>query len=494
MKDLGKALSHSFREECAVFGVWNHPEASRMTYLGLYALQHRGQEASGIVSQTDQGYQVAWRDHGLVADVFTEETIDQLAGQSAIGHNRYSTAGDNDKSNIQPLKVSLYTGPLSLAHNGNLVNTEELRTQLKRQGAIFQGTSDTEIFMHLIAKNPSSDLRQCFHEELPKVKGAYSMVALVPQGLFAVRDPMGFRPLVLGEIRTGDRVSKVVSSESCAFDLIGAKLLREIEPGEIYWVDENGEEHSEFLSGSNSSAKGSTDVSAEVSAGDSVSGVSEGFEKGTMRQCVFEHVYFARPDSVVFGQSVYETRKELGRQLAIDHPVADADLVIPVPDSGVPAALGYSQESGVPFELGIIRNHYVGRTFIEPKQNIRNFGVKVKLNPQSHLLKGKKVVVIDDSLVRGTTSKKIIQLVRNFGAKEVHMRIAAPPTVAPCYYGVDTPNKDQLIAASNTVEEIRDFIQADSLGYISTEKLMVACGDTGQDRFCKACFTGDYPL
>ena len=463
MSKLGKALSQGFREECAVFGIWNHPEASRMSYLGLYALQHRGQEAAGIVSLYN-GEQISHKGHGLVADVFNETTLDSLKGNAAIGHNRYSTTGDNEKFNIQPLKVNLFNGPVALAHNGNLVNTHNLVHDLQKSGAIFQGTTDTEIFLHLIAKNPKPDFVQCLQEELPKVQGAYSLVTMTDKGLYAARDPMGFRPLVLGEIVVGDRVSKVISSETCAFDLIGAKYIREIEPGEIYCCTDEGEQS--FMLPNIPSRR---------------------------HQCVFEHVYFSRPDSIAFGQSVYETRKELGRQLAQEHPVPHADVVIPVPDSGVPSALGFAQESGIPFELGIIRNHYVGRTFIEPKQSIRNFGVKVKLNPQGVVLKDKVVVVIDDSLVRGTTSQKIIQLVRNFGAKEVHMRIAAPPSVAPCYYGVDTPNKEQLIAANHSQDEICKFIKADSLGYVSTEKLLLAAGDPENKKYCAACFTSEYP-
>jgi amidophosphoribosyltransferase len=453
----------SFREECAVFGIWNHPEASRMAYLGLYALQHRGQEATGVSSLYDDKH-ILHKDHGLVADVFTEEVLDTLKGRAAIGHNRYSTTGANEKYNIQPHKARLYNGVVSLAHNGNIINAKDLRMGLQKQGAIFQGTNDTEIFLHLIARNPSSDILTCLKEELPKLHGAYSMVMMTHNKLIAARDPMGFRPLVLGEILVKGGKAKVLSSETCAFDLIGAKFVREIEPGEIYCCDDQGEQ-SFFMD----------DLPAQKS------------------QCIFEHVYFARPDSVVFGESVYETRKRLGKRLAIEDKDLGADLVIPVPDSGVPAAIGYSQQSGLPFELGIIRNHYVGRTFIEPKQSIRNFGVKVKLNPQEALLRGKKVVVVDDSLVRGTTSQKIINLVRSFGAKEVHMRIAAPPTVGPCYYGVDTPSKDQLIACHHSTEEICKYIGADTLSYVSLEGLLESVNDPKQAHYCTSCFTGRYP-
>jgi amidophosphoribosyltransferase len=378
MKSLGLKASHSFKEECAVFGIWNHPEAARLSYLGLYALQHRGQEATGIVSLHENQH-ILHKAHGLVADVYTEDVLDTLKGRASIGHNRYSTTGANEKYNIQPLKANLYNGPVSLAHNGNIINSHVLRDQLKKMGSIFQGTNDTEIFLHLLARNESSDMLKCLKEELPKLEGAFSMVMLTQNMMVAARDPNGFRPLVLGEILVKGGKARVLSSESCAFDLIGAKFIREIEPGEIYWC--NDQEEGSFFLENRPSRK---------------------------NQCIFEHVYFSRPDSTVFGESVYETRKKLGAHLALEDIDLQADVVIPVPDSGVPAALGYSQKSGVPFELGIIRNHYVGRTFIEPKQSIRSFGVKVKLNPQEAVLKGKKVIVVDDSLVRGTTSQKII--------------------------------------------------------------------------------------
>ena len=463
MKTHGPELSHSFREECAVFGIWNHPEASRLAYLGLYALQHRGQEAAGISSLHD-GKHILHKGHGLVADVFDEEVLDSLKGRAAVGHNRYSTTGANEKYNIQPLKANLFHGPISLAHNGNIINSAPLREELKKEGSIFLGTNDTEIFLHLIAKNKNENVLERLKNELPKLQGAFSMVMLTEKRMIAARDPHGFRPLVLGEILVKGGKAKVISSESCAFDLIGAKFIREIEPGEVYYCSDE-EEGSFFL----------PNIPEKHS------------------QCIFEHVYFARPDSVVFGESVYQTRKKLGEHLAIEDNGLDADLVIPVPDSGVPSALGYSQKSGLPFELGIIRNHYVGRTFIEPKQSIRSFGVKVKLNPQAAILKDKKVIVVDDSLVRGTTSKKIINLVRSFGAKEVHMRIAAPPTIGPCYYGVDTPTKDQLIASEHSVDEICKYIGADSLKYVSMEGLLGAVHDSDQKKYCAACFNDQYP-
>jgi amidophosphoribosyltransferase len=463
MKPLGRKLSPSFKEECAVFGIWNHPEASRLAYLGLYALQHRGQEATGIVS-VFEGEHRLHKDHGLVAEVFTEDVLDTLKGRAAIGHNRYSTTGANEKYNIQPLKAKLFNGAVSLAHNGNIINSRPLREGLQKQGSIFQGTNDTEIFLHLIARNPKTDMIECLKEELPKLEGAFSMVMVTGKRLIAARDRHGFRPLVLGEILVKGGKAKVVASETCAFDLIGAKFVREIKPGEIYWCDDREE--------------GSFQMNSSP---------------GRQNQCVFEHVYFARPDSIVFGSSVYETRKKLGAHLAMEDGDIDADMVIPVPDSGVPAAIGYAHQSQLPFELGIIRNHYVGRTFIEPKQNIRSFGVKVKLNPQAAVLKDKKIIVIDDSLVRGTTSQKIINLVRSFGAKEVHMRIAAPPTIGPCYYGVDTPTKDQLIAHTHSMEEIRQYIGADTLKYVSLEGLRAAVSDSEDQKYCAACFTGDYP-
>jgi len=458
----GENISPSWREECAVFGVWGDPEASRMTYLGLYAQQHRGQESSGIVSLYD-GQHLLQKGMGLVGDVFKESDLIRLQGHAAIGHNRYSTTGASLQYNIQPLAAHLMNGPVALAHNGNIVNADELRNDLKKAGAIFQGTNDTECLLHMLAHLPSSDIITCLKESLPKLVGAYSFVILTHDRLIAARDPYGFRPLVLGQRPIGDgRFSWVVASETCAFDLIGAKFGREVEPGEILWIDDQGE-HREKIP----------------------------LQVPRLAKCVFEHVYFARPDSQVFGLSVYESRKRMGEILAQENPV-DADIVVPVPDSGVPAAIGYSRESGIPFELGIIRNHYIGRTFIQPSQSIRSFGVKIKLNAQSEVLKGKRVVVIDDSLVRGTTSQKIIRLVRQAGAKEVHFRIASPPTTGPCYYGVDTPGKSQLIAAQHSLPQIKEFIDADTLAYLSVEGMMRAVQGSPKE-FCAACFDGNYP-
>lgn len=454
----GRKTLKAWHDECAVFGIWDSDEASRLAYLGLYAQQHRGQESAGIVTLKDNGNHVHHKGLGLVADIFNESDMDRLKGRHAIGHVRYSTTGSNLLSNAQPLTAQLLTGPVAVAHNGNIVNAENIRRDLKQQGAIFQGTNDTECILHLLAKHPSNDLVKCLKDSAPKIEGAYSLLFLTHESIVAFRDPSGFRPLVLGRLNK----SVVLASETCAFDLIGAKYEREIAPGEIFWVDKNGE-HSEKLA---------TKVS-------------------NLSQCVFEHVYFARPDSIVFSQSVYESRKNMGKELAKESPV-QADIVIPVPDSGVAAALGYSQESGIPFEMGIIRNHYVRRTFIEPQQAIRSFGVKIKLNPQMAVLKNKRVIVVDDSLVRGTTSAKIISLIRQSGAKEVHVRVASPPTTGPCYYGVDTPKKSELIAANKTVAEICKFIGADSLEYLSIKGLFSAVKTDGKD-YCAACFDGKYP-
>lgn len=451
----------AWHDECAVMGVWGDSEASQMAYLGLYAQQHRGQESAGIVT-LHEGKHLAHKGMGLVGEVFSEESLKHLKGRSAIGHVRYSTTGESFITNIQPLTARLLNGPLAIAHNGNIVNSIPLRKKLIQDGAIFQGTNDTECVLHLLAKNPGSHLVQCLKEVLPQLEGAYSMVILAHDQLVAARDPYGFRPLVLGERVTEDgQRSWVVASESCAFDLIGAKLVREIQPGEIITITDKGIE-------------------------------SAFFAKTSRRaHCVFEHVYFSRPDSYVFGQSVYESRRSMGEVLAEESAV-EADMVIPVPDSGVPASIGFSRKSGIPFELGIIRNHYIGRTFIQPSQSIRSFGVKIKLNPQAHLIKGKRVIVVDDSLVRGTTSQKIIRLVRQAGAKEVHFRLASPPTTGPCFYGVDTPKKSQLIAAKMSIEEIRKFIDADSLAYLSVEGMLRAVKGQPKD-YCAACFDGRYP-
>ncbi len=445
-------------EECGIFGIFNHPEASNLTYLGLYALQHRGQESCGIVS-SDGADLHAHKSMGLVADVFgNQEIFKSLPGKSAIGHVRYSTTGSSVIKNVQPIMVDYSRGSIAVAHNGNIVNAQLIKDELEAWGSIFQTTMDTEIIVHLLATSKENSLVERLTEALLRVKGAYCLLFLTETRMVAVRDPHGYRPLCLG--RLGD--SYVVASESCALDLIEADFIREIEPGEIVVIDKQGmTSHSPF-------------------------------KKVEPAPCIFEFVYFARPDSLVFGKNVYQVRKELGRQLAREHSV-EADVVIPVPDSGVPAAMGYAEESGIRFELGLIRNHYVGRTFIEPQQSIRHFGVKIKLNPVREVLKGKRVVIIDDSIVRGTTSRKIVKMVRQAGATEVHVLISSPPTSYPCYYGIDTPTRKELISSSHTIEEITRYITADSLGYLSRDGLLLAVG-TGNNSYCRACFTGEYPI
>ncbi|HXG52968.1 MAG TPA: amidophosphoribosyltransferase [candidate division Zixibacteria bacterium] len=443
-------------------GVYGHPEAANMVYLGLYALQHRGQESSGIVS-SDGKILISHRQMGLVADAFNEEIIKRLEGASAIGHNRYSTQGQSHLKNAQPFVVEYSQGPIAISHNGNLVNGAVLREELEQFGSIFQSTTDTEVIIHLIATSKEATLMGRIIEALSRVRGAYSLLFLTPDRMIAARDPMGFRPLVLGMFPPArHHGAYVVASETCAFDLIGAEYLREVEPGEILTFGPTGMES------------------------------LKPFPPAPQAKCIFEYIYFARPDSNLFGQNVYQVRKALGRQLARETHV-DADLVTPVPDSGVPAAIGYAEESGLPLEFGLIRNHYVGRTFIEPQQSIRHFGVKIKLNAQKEVLRGKRVVVVDDSIVRGTTSQKIVRMLRDAGAREVHMRISSPPTVSPCYYGIDTPTRSELIASSNAVEEIRRFVEADTLAYLSREGMYAFAGGR-REGFCDACFSGNYPV
>jgi len=456
------AQSDKFHEECAVMGVYGHPEAANLVYLGLYALQHRGQESSGIVS-SDGKILVSHRQMGLVADIFKEDVIKRLEGSSAIGHNRYSTTGQSHLRNAQPFVVEYSQGPIAIAHNGNLVNAQVLRSELEESGSIFQSTSDTEVIIHLIATSKDSSLMGRVIEALSRVRGAYSLLFLTPDRMIAARDPSGFRPLVLGRLRSAkNHGGHVVASETCALDLIEAEYLREVEPGEIITFGPKGMES------------------------------LKPFPPAPHAKCVFEYIYFSRPDSNLFGHNVYQVRKELGRQLARESGI-EADLVTPVPDSGVPAAIGYAEQAHIPLEFGLIRNHYVGRTFIEPQQSIRHFGVKIKLNAQREVLEGKRVVVVDDSIVRGTTSRKIIRMLRDAGAKEVHMRISSPPTISPCYYGIDTPTRSELIASSSTVEEIRRFIEADTLAYLSPEGLFSFLNGR-KDGFCDACFSGDYPV
>jgi amidophosphoribosyltransferase len=445
---------------CGVFGIFDHPEAANLTYLGLHALQHRGQESAGVVSNED-GMLHGVRAMGHVRKIFTRELLEQLPGNTAIGHVRYTTAGGSLAKNIQPLWAQYRTGSIAIAHNGNLVNEDQLRDELEGEGAIFASLSDTEVILQLMARSRQRTFIDQLAEALARVQGAYSMVLTAEDKLIAVRDPYGFRPLVLGHMQ-GNPNARVVASETCAFDLIEAKAVRDIAPGEILIIDKSGER-------------------------------SVMLPRAPRRFCVFEHVYFARPDSVLDGLSVYDARLAMGRQLAKEHP-ADADLVIPVPDSGVVAALGYAEASAIPFQLGLIRNHYVGRTFIEPSDQIRHFGVKLKLNAVPGLLAGKRVVVVDDSIVRGTTSHKIVRLIRQAGAREVHVRISSPPVSGPCHYGIDTPTRAELVASTQSVEQIQSTIEADSLGYLSPEGLAQAVRARGDYSYCDACFTGNYPV
>ena len=452
-------MSDGWHEECGVFGIHGHPEASNMTYLGLYALQHRGQESAGIASTDGEGI-IFHKEMGLVADIFSEEILSRLPGHMAIGHVRYSTTGSSELKNAQPVVVDFESGSIAVAHNGNLVNAQEIRRELEVSGSIFQSSMDTEVIVHLIARSRKERIEDRIVDALNQVRGAYSLLFMTRDKLIGVRDPHGIRPLALGKLK-GDG-GTVICSESCALDLIEAQYLREVEPGEMIVVDERGvHSHRPFL-------------------------------PAVERFCIFEYVYFARPDSIMGGASIYEVRKALGRQLAMECP-ANADVVIPVPDSGVPAALGFSEASGIPFEMGLIRNHYVGRTFIEPQQSIRHFGVKIKLNAVRGVVSGKRVVVVDDSIVRGTTGRKIIKMIRAAGAKEVHLRISSPPTCYPCFYGIDTPLRRDLIAATHTQEESNTYLTSDSLGYLSMEGLH-ACVPNRQTTYCDACFSGRYPV
>ena len=477
-----------FKDECGVFGVLNHKDASNLVYLGLYALQHRGQESAGIASvsrdarrsdanigssigSSGAGEQIiapgspqihCEKEMGHVAEIFTPERIGSLPGHMAIGHTRYSTAGDTVLLNAQPFAVSCNKGRVAVAHNGNITNAAELRKSLEKDGAIFQVSSDTEVILHLVAHSKERTLAAALRDALLQLEGAFSLVFLAEDRVIVARDPNGFRPLAFGQMElSGGRKAYVFASETCAFDLIDAIYMNDVRPGEMVIIGPEG-------------------VTRELWAP----------PNSRSTQCVFEHVYFARPDSLVFGRPVQQSRELLGRLLAIESTV-DADVVVPVPDSGNAAALGYSSESGIPFRAALIRNHYVGRTFIEPSQAIRDFGVKLKLNPIRHLLEGRRVILVDDSIVRGTTSKKIVRMVRNAGAREVHLRISCPPTVAPCFYGVDTPSEGELIAANNTVDEIRRFVEADSLAYLSLEGLKNAVNDN--NNYCHACYTGNYP-
>src|SRR3954447_13417825 len=443
---------------CGIFGIDGCDDAANLTYLGLYALQHRGQESTGMVSWDGRQLHLE-RGMGHVSDIFKENVIARLPGRRAIGHTRYSTAGSSVVASAQPIAVKTSMGPVSIVHNGNLVNPGEIRERLELEGSIFQTTSDTEVILHLMARKPRPDIVESFMAALEEVRGAYSLLLVTDTCLIAARDPHGFRPLVLGDLDG----SPCFASETCAFDLLGARLVRELEPGEVAVSRDGRKSHVE-----------SSPLPQPVEP----------------TRCIFEHVYFARPDSHHFGDSVAQVRLRMGARLAREAP-APADIVVPVPDSGLYAPIGYSRESGLPMEFGLTRNHYVGRTFIEPKQSIRNFGVKIKLNPVRELLAGKRVVLVDDSIVRGTTSRKIVSMVRDGGAAEVHVRISAPPTEWPCHYGIDTPCRDELIAAQKSIEEIREFIQADSLAYLSLDGMLSAV--TGpRDSYCTACWTGDY--
>jgi amidophosphoribosyltransferase len=448
---------------CGVFAVYGHPEAANMTYLGLHALQHRGQESAGIV--TSDGEQLyAHRAMGLVQDAFSQEQLALLPGRIAIGHTRYSTTGGSHLKNAQPFAVDYARGSMAVAHNGNLTNADELRAELEAQGSIFQSSADTEVLVHMVARSTQVAIDDRLLDVLARVRGAYSLLFMTEEQVIAVRDPMGIRPLCLG-ILPGGKDAHVLASEPTAFDLIGAEFVRDIEPGEMVVIDS---------AGMRSRRLG---------------------EKAPPKMCVFEYVYFARPDSRLGGRSVYEVRKALGEQLAEEFPV-EADVVIPVPDSGVPAAIGFATRRRIPFEMGLIRSHYVGRTFIEPQQSIRHFGVRLKLNPVDTVLRGKRVVVVDDSIVRGTTSRKIVKMVRDAGAREVHLRISSPPTQWPCYYGIDTPTRRELIASSHSTDEIARYVTADTLGYLSLDGMLKAVAGPNGDKngFCHACFSGDYAI
>lgn len=452
-----KLFGDGFREECGVCAVVGHPDAANLVYLGLYALQHRGQESAGIAVWDGQGI-YAHRAMGYVADIFDRDILSRLSGAIAIGHVRYSTAGDSTLANAQPLLVNTHFGPLAIAHNGNLVNAPRLRKELEEQGAIFQSSSDTEVIFHLVARGQGVSVADAIVAALGIVQGAFSLVMLAKDQVIVARDPLGFRPLVLGKVDG----AWVVASETCAFDLLGATVLREVEPGEVLLLSPQGWQQLKPAS------------------------------PPPYAHCIFEHVYFARPDSRVFGEDVGMVRQRMGERLALEQP-ANADVVVGVPDSGIPAALGYARVSGLPFVIGMVRNHYVGRTFIEPKQSIRHFGVKVKLNPVRSAVAGKRVVLVDDSIVRGTTSRKIVIMLKQAGAREVHLRISSPPTIGSCFYGIDTPERRELIAANATIEEIRAFVGAESLGYLSVDG-MLTCLQSPHRNFCTACFSGRYPI
>jgi len=445
-------------EKCAVVGIFGHEEASKLAYFSLHSLQHRGQEAAGI-SSSDGTKLHTIKDRGLVTQVFNENKLSTLSGTSAVGHTRYSTAGDDSILDAQPVFARYDLGEMAIVHNGNLTNAQEVRDALIEKGAIFQTFMDTENLIHLIAKSSKEKLLDRIIDAVQRIEGAFSLVFLSRTKMFAMRDRHGFRPLSLGRLANG---GYIVSSETCAFDLVGAEYIRDVKPGELLIFEEDKAPQSIQI-----------------------------FEP-TPKHCIFEYVYFARPDSSVFGQNVYQTRKNMGKELAKIAPV-EADMVIPVPDGGVPSAIGYAQESGIPYEMGIMRNHYVGRTFIEPTQEMRDLKVKMKLSPMGDTIKGKRIIVVDDSIVRGTTSRRIIRMLKDAGAAEVHMRISSPPTTDPCFYGVDTPDKDKLIAANMSTQEICDYIEADSLAYLDEESLLRSVNSNmEEEKYCTACFTGKY--
>ncbi|MBI5555018.1 MAG: amidophosphoribosyltransferase [Elusimicrobia bacterium] len=450
-------MFNKLNEKCGVFGVFGHLEAARLAYLGLYALQHRGQESAGIVT-SDGRRMYSYLGMGLVADIFNRDNLDKLPGYLAIGHNRYSTTGLSYLKNVQPLLIKYAKGQLAIAHNGNLINTDMLREQLEKEGSIFQSTSDTEVILHLIAKANGIPLEDAIIKSLRQIKGAYSLLLSTPDTMIAVRDPYGVRPLCLGKL--GE--AYVIASETCALDLINAKYIRDIEPGELLIINEKGLKSIKFAT-QNKSA-----------------------------MCIFEFIYFSRPDSYIFGRNVHMIRREYGKQLALETKIK-ADLVIPVPDSANSAAVGYAEQSGIPFETGLIRNHYIGRTFIEPDQQIRDFGAKIKYNPVREVLKNKKVIVIDDSIVRGTTSKKLVKMLYEAGARQVHLCISSPPIIGPCFYGIDTPTKKELIASSHTVKQIKEYLGVESLHYLSREGLLKAT-KIASAKFCCACFNDEYPI
>jgi len=448
-------MDRQLNEKCAVVGIFNHPEASKLAYFSLHSLQHRGQEACGISSADGKKVHTI-KDRGLVSQVFDDQKLKTLQGRSAIGHNRYSTAGDDSILDAQPVFARYDLGEMAIVHNGNLTNAQEVRDGLIKKGAIFQTFMDTENLIHLIAKSEERKLLDRIIDAVKKIQGAYSLVFLSRSKMFAMRDPHGLRPLSIGKVGDG----YIVASETCAFDLVGAEYIRDVDPGELIVFE-----------------KGKEPKSIQV-------------YEPTPKHCIFEYVYFARPDSEVFGKNVYQMRKNMGAELSKIAPV-EADMVIPVPDGGVPAAIGYSQESGIPYEMGIMRNHYIGRTFIEPTQEMRDLKVKMKLSPITSLIKGKKLIVIDDSIVRGTTSKRIVKMLKEAGAAEVHMRISSPPTTDPCYYGIDTPDKENLLAANMSNEQMCEFMGADSLAYLSHEALLKSV-DSQESEYCTACFTGEY--